>query len=577
MKKLLALLSALFILSAFLFACNTQNGQPSETTPETAPPAKDFVFFSDDAYACKFIVPSVISSTERVISEALAAWFEEKTGKPVEYLNNINQLKSGEPAVLIGKIADDPISKAAYKTLAKRQGLIRIEDNRLVIAFDNEKSGKAVITQMTEALNHCEASRLFLKGDWKAEFTASPSRDDLPVYSKGAVKKGNADENTLLFASTGSTLEDFEKYCDKVAETGFTKASSRDTDQIYSVTFFGDEDYVYAYYVKSTKTVRVLSGPKNTYGDENCKADTGVTATPSLTVIGQVETVNCGQGYVLLLPDGRLIIHDGGYWYGDDFVPDLVYKTIKNIVPDSEKIVIAAWFISHPHDDHSRAFEEFMNKHGADENVTVERVICNFATADMYTYTRSDGSNEDCKWLVEGVYSSTEQYAPAAQIIKAHSGQVFDFGGAKVEVLFTVEDLLPVNQFDYVNSTSMVIRIEIAGQKIILLGDTTHTSGKILEDMYGNALASDMVQIAHHGLWASYPSLYNCINAPVLLWPSQDYTVRDWINDEAVSAALSNAKDLYIAGTGLTTLSLPYTIQNNKQAVLDTVLAPENE
>ena len=32
---------------------------------------------------------------------------------------------------------------------------------------------------------------------------------------------------------------------------------------------------------------------------------------------------------------------------------------------------------------------------------------------------------------------------PDAQVIKAHNGQIFDFGGAQVEILYTVEDLLP--------------------------------------------------------------------------------------------------------------------------------------
>ena len=90
--------------------------------------------------------------------------------------------------------------------------------------------------------------------------------------------------------------------------------------------------------------------------------------------------------------------------------------------------------------------------------------------------------------------------------------------------------------------------------------------------MYGSYLKSDMVQIAHHGMYAGYPNLYETIQAKVLIWPSNAKCLKQQRNDSTVKAALKYASDLYIVNTSQnTTLNLPHTIKNNKQSVLNSV------
>ena len=381
--------------------------------------------------------------------------------------------------------------------------------------------------------------------------------EDIPNYSKGEIVVMQIDEENKMLVSKGSSDEDFYEYCGELEAGGFSKLMSGNTNNISCAAYRVNDDYIYTYYCHKIRQMRVIRGPVDTFSQGECSALTYKEATPSITLIGQDAASDNGQGYIIMLPDGRLVIQDGGNRYNEGDKNDIIYKAILQIVPGNEPIVIAAWFLSHPHSDHVDAFNEFVENHGKDENINVERVIYNYASGSMYSYLRDDGVTENSGEYVDNIVKLCRENIPTAKLIKAHTGQVFDFGGAKVTVLFTVEDLLPTDKFDYVNSTSMVICLTIEKQSILFLADTTHLSGKILENMYGSSLRSDIVQIAHHGMWASNSSLYDYINAPVILWPTTRKTMEEWLTDSTVVVAMSYAKDIYVSDTQNTTLALP--------------------
>jgi phosphoribosyl 1,2-cyclic phosphodiesterase len=385
-------------------------------------------------------------------------------------------------------------------------------------------------------------------------------------YKNGEIQKVNCGNGTEMIFAKGSSTDDFLAYCAELSANGYAKVMQREIVGNVFAAFKGEEEYIYAYYTAYSGAVRTVHGPLSSYGDEDCGVLEEI-CTPELCAVGQPDFMNCGQGYIYRLADGRFLVHDGGCKY--DCRPDFMYDAIKELATDKNNIVIAAWFISHPHADHQDAFEEFIENHGGDINVRIERVIFNFADADMYTYMRKDNQFEDCKGLVDRIYTKCETYIPEAQLIKAHTGQIFRFGECKVEVLYTVEDVLPVDCFDYVNGTSIVIRVTVDGQSAMLLADTTHTSGRILENMFGDFLKSDMVQLAHHGMWASYPSLYEHVAASIVLWPNVERFAKDWLADKPIATAIGLADDVYISGSGNTVLSLPHTLEGNKAAVIE--------
>ena len=103
---------------------------------------------------------------------------------------------------------------------------------------------------------------------------------------------------------------------------------------------------------------------------------------------------------------------------------------------------------------------------------------------------------------------------------------------------------------------------------MMALADTTHITSKTLENNFGSYLQSEMVQLAHHGTYPGYASLYTKINAKVLIWPSNYSNAESQITNSAVAAAVKYATDVYVANKTNITLKIPYTCVNNKQDFL---------
>ena len=106
---------------------------------------------------------------------------------------------------------------------------------------------------------------------------------------------------------------------------------------------------------------------------------------------------------------------------------------------------------------------------------------------------------------------------------------------------------------------------------MLALADTTHVSGDIMRNMFGSYLESEMVQLAHHGTYPGYASLYETIKGKVLIWPSNLTNAGKMITDNAVATAVKHASDVYVVNSGDVTLTLPYTVVNNKQEFLNSI------
>lgn len=372
------------------------------------------------------------------------------------------------------------------------------------------------------------------------------------------------DESRMIHISD-ATADDFNDYCNKVAEKGFSLIFKRSVANNLFATFTNESEYIYVYFTDYNKQMRIMTGPAQSLllGDYSIRTDKEVT--PYIASIPQPEM---GEGYIVRLPDGRFIIQDGGY-EGDD----RVYNTLRELVGD-EEIIIAAWFISHPHADHYPAFTDFIKNHSSDSDVTVERVIHNYGHIDMLT-TSAKYVDPIPVADVLAFYETLEKYAPNIPVFKAHTGQLISFGSATVEILYTVEDIIP-EPITNPNDSSMVIRIKIGEDSLIFLNDTCYASGPIIHDLWGAYLKTDIVQIAHHGMWPSVESIYHDIAGEVVLVPNLCKYFKEYITDSrwvgVIDVALSYAKDLYVSGDKLMVHKLPYVFENNKEEMYDYII-----
>ena len=364
----------------------------------------------------------------------------------------------------------------------------------------------------------------------------------------------------MLYAKS-SDLTTYNTYCNTLKTNGFTEYSKRDNiSGNYFRTYTKGTMALTVYFNKSDKSVRIISGPLTDIPPKNTTSAKETNKTPSVTLLNQGTKSNgtqqgSGLGMIFHLPNGKFIIYDGGYTANDG-----LYKKLKALAGTNE-IIIAAWIISHPHADHEDAFDAFLKNHAKD--IEIETIMYNF-TKYSDQYGNSDTIKTNVNKYLDG----------KTTIVKPHTGQIYTFASSTVEILHTVEDFMP-NEIKDINDTSMVVRITVSGKSTMLLGDAYGTASNgiptFLTKTYGSYLKSDIVQLGHHGTHPGTETLYSNIAAQVLLWPSSADNVRDKYqkSDHAsLRKAISLAKDVYLAGEGTVTLTLPYTVVNNKSTFL---------
>jgi hypothetical protein len=227
--------------------------------------------------------------------------------------------------------------------------------------------------------------------------------------------------------------------------------------------------------------------------------------------------------------------------------------------------------------------ENFINQHS--NEVIIENIFFNYVNAEYYDNLTANDQTEDSKEgkRVTGLRDLiAKKLSKSTKIVKPHTGQIYNFGpSAQVEILWTVEDYLPT-ALDRINTSSMIIRVTVAGSSTIVLADATGTAKALVLKMYNSHLKSDMVTLAHHGVWVDTPEIYAKIGAKVLLWPSNKAAAKEFYHGTApsntsyskpaINEALNQATDVFLSRGTNVKLTLPYTPVGNKQQFIDNVL-----
>lgn len=574
--KWLSLLLAATTCLAALISCSPKpnekkddvhqnnDAQAAEATqaPQGVSDPNYITLFENSSYTAKVIVPENSTTAESSVYANLRADLEEKTSiSPTYTTDHINEGETRDPnecAILVGNTNYDE-SKQSYSSLTYGDSSIQVINNKIVLAFTTKDEGLTLVDKLIKAIETDAANVFKVKRtlSFATQTVSLPS--DMPQYPSTQLSLVDCDDDTTMIVASRTTLDEFNLYCNALTEqSGYALYSSRDNvNGNYFRSYTKDSKAISAYFTPSSKTARIISGPISDLPSK--EADTTPEKyEPSLTIVAQSERVNNGLGMIYLLPNGKFLIIDGGYDRRDNF-----YKILRELAPDEDEIVIAAWYMSHPHGDHQQALMNLVKNHADD--VKIESILFNYTLPERYENitTGSDGAGASRNFR-----TTLSRYLDKdTKIIKPHTGQIFEYGSAKVEILFTVEDVLP-GDIDYLNTTSLVTRITIGEHSMIALADTTHVTSKTLENNFGSYLQSEMVQLAHHGTYPGYASLYTKINAKVLIWPSNYSNAESQITNSAVAAAVKYATDVYVANKSNITLKIPYTCVNNKQQFL---------
>lgn len=223
-------------------------------------------------------------------------------------------------------------------------------------------------------------------------------------------------------------------------------------------TFIKDNHIVYLSYTPYEQCIRQISKENAVpYNKENLSVRNIVT--PLLTQVqNKFVSVDCGMSYVIRVCDGRFVLIDGGF--GECGEAEHLWDVLMSQYEGDDKPVIAAWFITHPHCDHFGTFVKFMDKYG--EKVRVESILYNWAAESMSSPASGLHDLTEFNRIIEACRDTVK-------IITPRTGQKYIFADAVFDILFVCEDLYP-EKIPNINNTSLVMRMELAGRRVLWTG-----------------------------------------------------------------------------------------------------------
>ena len=353
-------------------------------------------------------------------------------------------------------------------------------------------------------------------------------------------------ENTL-WAYRGS-LQNYLDYRSLLENMGYRMVQQTDVSGNLSASYQSSSEWLVVTYSPADATIRIARDAISTldWMEDPWRLDrTGIT----LTQLVPDYSSGWGNIYILTLADGRFVIFDGGMnATGQDHENIYQYLKAKNTRPDG--IVIAAWILTHEDGDHYGGLHGFALVHGGD--VTLERFLFNPSPAANYL---GYSFWEDIK-----CYDNPD-------VVVLHTGQTFSLGGVGFEVLYTAENWFPKlgNSSNENNDASLVVRLTVEGQTVLMTGDIMKLASDLMVRMYGSNLKSDIVQASHHGCYDTPEStasaeFYRLVDPRVSLWPCTVGNFQSWWQGESNFQLLfrQNVQETMVADTTIKELPLPY-------------------
>ena len=567
MKRIACLLlSFLMVITLISFTSCEQSNNEENTSDETH---HDLKIVENGVANCRIIRSASATSSVTELANRVSNLISSVTGISPEvttdYVKTGETLDHSTLEILVGD-TEYYESASALSDVPYGDYVVTRVDEKLVINSLSLNGLKAAITAFgKDVMLNGTKENYTVSADIRLTGTSIEIANALPLYQGGTPVLLHEECNDGQMVVIEETSEaEFDTYQTALTTAGYSLYTHNEMANNKFATYINDTYTVNVSYAAYETTTRIIIEPRGTLPileSENTYEKRVEASFAQLGVGFPVdgELAIAGMCYVAQASDGSFIIIDGGH--KTDYCSKQLYDYMKKYAPDPDNIVIAAWIITHAHSDHVGAFSDFADKYA--DKVTLELFIANTPTDQAFI----DGGIEgDCSGK-NAMWTKAATCFKGAKLITAHVGHQYYLRDVKIEMLFTTEIYTP-RLINYGNTTSMVFSVEIGGQKILILADTTNPACNVLSQMYGNYLKSDFVQTAHHGsntgskAYTGLVNVYKLASAPVVLWPCgegiyPDHTQKDY---NKALIGLDATKEIFVAGSRTVRFLFPYTV-----------------
>lgn len=352
----------------------------------------------------------------------------------------------------------------------------------------------------------------------------------------------DSENNHTAVSIVGTTFAEFSAYVSAISATGAKLYMKNEIAGNHFATFLvtdaeGTEYTVHLTYYPIRGNARIIWGKKGflpTLDHDVFASGDHRTSILQYARNGaynsQPATGAPGMSYIITLADGTFILIDGGPRQRDQHFTkacvdgewvdaprdeehdcDKLYRLLCERTPEGQKPVVAAWFITHGHSDHTDLAGDFLRKY----KDKVEVRIAAYNLPDPLKHPIKNEPSEILHVTLQHIVKGFELVG--ATHWKVHTGQRMSFPGCEVEILHTHEDYFP-KSYAWGNHTSSAFRFKFKGKTFMVLGDCESDICHQLCYKYGKYLQSDILQPTHHGANGGTTDLNTVINPDICLW-----------------------------------------------------------
>jgi beta-lactamase superfamily II metal-dependent hydrolase len=324
----------------------------------------------------------------------------------------------------------------------------------------------------------------------------------------------NPYHGTEVLRFTDVTADDCDRYCKALEVAGFTAYRHRTLADNRFATYITPQYEAHLAFYPALGEMRAVSGARTYLPPLESPVFEAIQA-PTLS---QIKLSIVGQSNAVQLADGGFLLIDGGMDDEGDraYLLDFLYQRKP---AHHEKPHIAAWLISHCHNDHIYLCQEFLKAYH--DRVEVALFGYNFPdyTSPIVDYAKPAQRPRTVHWQTE-MRRIIHTYFPTAKRWETHSGDTLHLPGCDVDIMITWEDFWP-HKMVGVNDTATAFRLRFAGGKTAMLPtDAWFGMCDQMVSVYGNALKSDILQPVHHGTAGGMLDFYQRVSPEITLWPA---------------------------------------------------------